>query len=114
MYSYDRSQPRSKTALLKDGPVGRLLDKTWNVLHDIESDLEHTVRDYDDAAHFMGGPAERDAKEMVRKIQACVKELEHISHKTFSDLIDAEADFVKRYGEPGQYADTMRNKTFPR
>lgn len=105
---------REKRALLTDGPIGRVLDKVWNNVHDIEYDLEHTLKDYDDAAHFMGGPAQHDAQAMIKKIQAAVKELENVSKKTFNDLAEAEADFVKKHGEPSEYADQMRKKTFPR
>lgn len=105
---------QSKRAFLTDGPIGRVLNKVWNNVHDIEYDLEQTLKDYDDAAHFMGGPAEHDAKEMIKKIQAAVKDLEKVSKSTFNDLADAESAFVKKYGEPSDYADQMRKKTFPR
>lgn len=100
--------------MMTDGPVGRVLHKVWNDVHDIENDLEQTLQDYDDAAHFMGGPAEHDAKEMIKKIQAAVKDLETLAKTTFNDLLDAETEFVKKHGEPGDYADQMRKKTFPR
>ena len=90
------------------------MEQHWNMVHDLEHDLERTMRDYDDAAHFMGGPAEREAKEMLRKIQTCVKELKQVSHKSFADLVDAEGAFVKKFGEPGVYADTQRAQVFPR
>lgn len=105
---------QEKSALMTDGPVGRVLHKVWNDVHDIERDLEETTREYDDAAHFGGGPAEHDAKEMIKKIQAAVKDLETLAKTTFNDLLDAETAFVKKHGEPSAYANQMRKKTFPR
>lgn len=102
------------TAELKDGPVGRALLPKWNDLHDLGYDLESTLKDYDDAAHFQGGPAQRDAEGMIKKIQAVTKELEDFATDKLNALVVAEANFVKKYGEPSEYADQMRAKVFPR
>jgi len=110
----DHSRWKSREAALRDGPVGRYLDKVWNDLHDIEYDLKETTSDYYDAEHFMGGPAEKDARDMIKKIEAAVKELENISKKTFADLVEAEAKFVKEFGDPAEYSDQMRAEIFPR
>lgn len=114
MYSYDRTAATRRTALLNKGPVGRALEKHWNQIHDAEYDLSQTVKDYGDAAHFMGGTAEHDAKEMIKKIDALAKELDQLASKKFNELVEAEARFVEKHGEPGDYADEMRKKTFPR
>jgi len=114
MYSYDRTAATRRTALLDKGPVGRALQKHWNQIHDAEWDLTQTVKDYDDAAHFMGGPAEHDAKDMIKKIDSLAKEIDQLASKKFNELVEAEARFVSKYGEPGDYADEMRKKTFPR
>jgi hypothetical protein len=115
MYSYDRSGgPRVKTAVISDGPVGRALEKHWNEIHDLEYKLKMTMHDYDDAAHFMGGPAEHEAKAMIKKIEGCLKELEHVTMHTFADLIGEEHKFVSKFKEPSTYADEMRKKVFPR
>ncbi len=113
MYSYDRTAG-IKTGYLTDGPVGRALEKYWNQVHDVEYALSQTVRDYDDAAHFVDGPARHDAQEMIKKIQAAVKDLEHFTMHTLNELAKAEDTFVKKYKEPSEYADEMRKKTFPR
>jgi hypothetical protein len=113
MYSYDRTAS-GKTAMLDKGPIGRALAKHWNQLHDAEYDLTQTVKDYDDAAHFGGGPAEHDAKEMIKKIDAIAKEIDQLASKKFNELVEAEARFVEKHGEPSDYADKMRKKTFPR
>ena len=114
MYKYDHRTSTEKKAMITDGPVGRVLNKVWNQVHDVEHDLQQTLRDYDDAAHFHGGPAHHDAQEMIKRIQAAHKELEHLTMKTFNELIEAEANFVAKHGEPSAYADEMRSKTFPR
>ena len=114
MYSYDRRGSTGKTALLKDGPVGRVLSEVWNKVHDVEHDLKQTLRDYGDAEHFMGGPAEHASKEMIKKIEAALKDLSHLTMHTFNDLINTEGEFVKKFGDPKEYANEMRKKTFPR
>ncbi len=113
MYSYDR-RPGVRTGNIGGGPVGRALEKHWNQIHDAEYDLDHSWKDYDHAASFSGGPARHDAQEMIKKIQAAHKELEHVTMKTFSDLVDAEAAFIKKYGEPSDYVREQQQKTFPR
>ena len=113
-YRYDRRIGSDKTAILVAGPIGRVLNKVWNQVHDIEYDLKNTARDYADAAHFMGGPAEEDAEAMLKEINAAVKALEGISKGVFNKLAAAEAEFVKKHGEPGKYSDDMRRKIFPR
>jgi hypothetical protein len=114
MYSYDRRASTSKTAVITDGPVGRVLQEEYNKVHDLEHKLQQTLRDYGDAEHFMGGPAEHASKDMIKKVEACLKELEHLTKHTFSDLLDDEAAFTKKFGDPKDYADQMRKKTFPR
>ncbi len=104
----------SREAALRDGPVGRYLEKVWNDLHDIEYDLQRTDEDYDDAAHFVDGPARKDAQAMLKKINEAVKEVKNITSKTFTDLVDAEAKFVKEFGDPAEYSDQMRREIFPR
>lgn len=114
MYSYDRRGSAPKTALLEGGPIGRALMKTWNQLHDMEYDLKQTLRDYGDAAHFMGGPAEHDAHAMIKKVEEVAKQIDHLAHHELTGLTDAEEAFVKKYGEPSDYADKMRKQVFPR
>jgi hypothetical protein len=110
MPSYDR---RHVVAALSDGPVGRALQPVWNRLHDLETDLETAAHEYDVAGSYIGKPAERDAKDMVRKIQEVVKELEALSMKKFDQLVDAEAKFLRKYGKPDVYVDQVRREIFP-
>jgi hypothetical protein len=109
-YSYDR---RGKVAMLGHGPVGRVLNKVWNQLHDIQYEIDKTDQDYQDAAHFSGKPGEKDAQAMIKKIKACVDDLNTLTHKTLNELAEAEAEFVKKHGEPGDYSDKMRAEIFP-
>ena len=108
-YSYDRR----KVALLTGGPVGRVLHKVWNRLHDIQYAIDQTDKDYQDAAHFSGRPAEKDAEAMIKKIRAVVEDLNTLTHKTLNELAEAEAKFVEKHGEPGAYSDKMRAEIFP-
>ncbi len=115
MHDYDRRRAAAvRTALLEGGPVGRALMKTWNELHDMEYDLKMTLREYGDAAHFSGGPAQHDAQAMIKKIEDVAKQIDHLASHVLTGLTDAEAAFVKKHGEPSAYADDMRKKTFPR
>ncbi len=114
MYSYDRRGSTGKQAAISDGPVGRVLNEVWNKMHDVEYKLEHTLKDYDDVAHFADGPAHKDATEMIKKIQAAHKELEHLTMHTFNDLLEAESKFVAKFKDPSDYADKMRKQVFPR
>lgn len=104
----------SKEAVLKDGPVGRVLDQHWNTVHDISHALGEAIRDYADAGHFMDGPAEKDAKDMIKKIEKAQKALDDIASDVFNDLVTAEGTFIGKHGEPGTYSDDMRQKIFPR
>ncbi len=103
-----------KEALLKDGPIGRVLEQHWNTIHDISHALGETLRDYGDAAHFMGGAAEKDAKEMIKHIEKAQKALNEIATDVFSDLVTEEGRFIGKHGEPGDYSDAQRNSIFPR
>lgn len=109
--SYDR---RHRIARLDAGPVGRVLAEKWNSVHDIEYDLNKATESYYDAAHFMGGPAEKAAKLMIKEVEAVVSELKTISMRRFNALTDLEDRFVTKYGDPKDYADQMRAKIFPR
>jgi len=102
-----------RKAILTEGPVGRVLDKVWNDIHDIEDALMGTVRPYDNAASYLDRPARRDAEAMIRMIKGAVKELERVSMKTFGQLADAERKFVKEFGDPDEYADQMSREIFP-
>lgn len=102
-----------KTALLKDGPVGRVLDQYWNTLHDLEADLSKVLGEYDIAASYPGD-AKDDAKAMMKKIEAVQKAIEKITSDSFHDLVQAESKFVGTFGEPDSYAEGQRRSIFPR
>jgi len=108
------SERMTKQAMLNDGPVGLVLNQHWNKLHDIEYDLKQSIRDYADAAHCMDGPAEHDAKEMIKKIEAVAKLIDNLAKEDFNNLADAEAKFIKKHGDPATYSDKQRREIFPR
>jgi hypothetical protein len=110
----ERLTGHSKTALIDDGPVGRALNEHWNTVHDISHALKETKRDYIDAESFMGGPGQRDAVRVLEKINETVRELDNIAKRTFSDLLDEETAFIKKHGEPSEYAAGQRREMFPR
>ena len=104
--------PRS--AALRDGPIGRVLDGTWNVLHDIENGLEKAAQEYDVAASYSGGPGARDAK-IIRDMAMRVKDqLEKVSMRELGKLYDLEDKFVKKFGEPDDYASAQSRDMFSR
>lgn len=103
-----------RQANLRDGPVGRVLDKVWKILYDIEYELRQSAYDYHDAAHFRGGPAQKDAEKMIALIEECVEQIEHVSGVTFKELAEAEKKFVKQFRDPADYSDSMREETFSR
>jgi hypothetical protein len=113
MYSYDRSAS-ARTAALSDGPIGRILEKWWDEVHDLEYQLKMADRDYHDAAHFSGRPAEHDAKNLIKMLEGAVRDLEHVTTHVFADLVNTEAAFIKKHGAPDEYSDKMRAEIFPR
>lgn len=106
--------PLVKEARLKDGPAGRVLDKYWNTLHDLEDGLERAAREYDVATSYSGGPGHRDAK-VIRDMALRIKaQLEKVSMRELGKLAYLESAFVKKYGEPSQYASDQSAQMFPR
>jgi hypothetical protein len=106
------SRRRQLLAVLRDGPVGRVLDKYWNTIHDLEYDLDNALKDYDEAMSYRGKPGEKDAREMFAEIQGIKAMLTRLT-QAFSGISKGEAEFVKRWGEPTEYAADMRAEIFP-
>lgn len=109
-YSYDR------TAFL-DGPLGQVLKNYWNRLHDFEYDLDaKAIKEYDLAASYRGGEAERDAKKMMMAIDDCTKALNEISNSggILDKLAEMERAFLKKHGTPEEYAERQRDRMFSR
>lgn len=104
----------SRKAVLSDGPIGKVLDRYWNVLHDLENDLEKAGRDYDDAASYMGGPAVKAAKDMLKELKKVTDAVEDISLGLFNGLAEGELSFMQDHGDPADYVVEQRNKMFPR
>lgn len=101
-----------------EGPVGLVVDaqargEAWNVLHDMENGLDGALFEYDNAASYGGGPAKQDARAMVQHIKQVKAMLEEVSFKALGKLIDAEMKFLRKYGNPSDYARQQSREMFP-
>lgn len=101
-----------KTAALKDGPAGRVLDKYWNILHDLEYDLEKVLQEYDVAMSYRGGPGAKAARLAYEKIDMAKRAVDKVASDLFDDVFRAEDKFVKQFGEPSEYVVQQRNEMF--
>ena len=110
-YSYDRT----KSAALHDGPVGRVLMKYWNELHDLQHDLEQANHEYDIAFSYRGGPGTKDSRDVMGAIDECLDLLGRLADAggTFDKVVRAEANFVKKHGTPDDYAADQRARIYP-
>jgi len=109
MYSYDR-----RTAS-RHGPVGEILMKRWNILHDLDRELQDASQEYDVAASYKGKPGEKGAEkvmEAIKKVREAISNLAD-SGKDFDKLLEAETKFVKQHGSPGDYAQAQRDAIYP-
>lgn len=106
----------SRKAFLSDGPIGRVLEKWWNELHDLEYDLKKTIQDYSSASSYGDGPAVKDAKAVIKQIEDGIQALQKIADSggVFDDLVKAEEGFTKKYGDPAAYVEQQRAKMFSR
>ena len=101
-----------RVAALRDGPAGRVLDRHWNKIHDIQDALESVAHEYDVASSYKGKPGERDALKVMQAFKETLRNLEAVS-KSFDKLYKAEEAFVKKHGEPDDYADKVRSEIYP-
>lgn len=111
MASYDR-----RTAAGLAGPVLEVLDRYWNTVHDIENRLQQASHEYDVAASYRGGPAERDAKVMMAAINDTMKAISKLADSggLFDKLAELEQRFKRSHGTPEEYAEKMRDRIYPR
>lgn len=107
-----RAPSTDKEAALKDGPVGRVLDKYWNILHDLEYDLEKVLQEYDVAMSYRGGPGAKAARLAYEKIDMTKRAVDKVASGLFDDVLRAEDKFVKQFGEPSEYVAQQRNERF--
>ena len=98
-------------AKIGDGPVGKVLDKKWNVIHDFEDDLEQVAHSYDVASSYVGKPGEKPALLVLSEIKNVVKKLNEL-HTEFQKLYDAEEKFTSQFGHPNKYADQIRSQIY--
>ena len=101
----DRLEKPVVTAAIIDGLCGKTLKTTWSSLRDMQSKLKDAAYAYSEAASVVGGPAEKAANDMVKKIQSCISEIERLSERTLSNLAKADGKFIGLYGDPSDYAD---------
>ena len=100
--------------MVNEGPAIKVLEKYWNLLHDMERELGESMRDYDDAAHFRAGVAADDAEVIMQTAHKVRQQICALTHESFIKLMEREQAFVVQHGEPKTYADNMRAKVFPR
>ena len=65
------------------------------------------------AAESYPGKAKADADEMVKHIDAITK-LAGDLNEEMVDLVEAEAAFTKKHGDPQDYVTAERKRIFPR
>ncbi len=104
----------TKEAALQGGPVARVLDKYWNMLHDFEGELKSASRVYDVAASYGGGPGEKDAKKVMKGIQDLAKMVDRLASRELEKAWKLEQDFGKRHGDALDYIEQQRDEMFPR
>lgn len=101
-----------KIAKIDDGPVGVVLDRYWNTLHDLESALERAKRDYGVASSY-SGKGQADAEYMMEQIDIVLGEVSNIATKSFSHLVEKESMYLKKWGTPDDHVKKRRDEIFP-
>ena len=107
-------EQQGKKASLQDGPVGRVLDKYWNILHDFESELKGAVHEYDSAGSYRGGPGEGDAKKVMKGVQDLAKAIDRLASRDLEKVLKMEQAFMKKHGSPEDYVEQQQSEMFPR
>lgn len=96
------------------GPVDQIVGKYWDLLHDLERDLEKAHQEYDMAMSYRGGPGERQARLVFEKIDNAKRAVATLTSELFHDMFDSEFEFVQKHGKPSDYVVERRNKMIPR
>lgn len=102
-----------RVARIDDGPIGKVLDKYWDKIHDLESDLEEAQREYDLASSYHGN-GQQDSEYMKKEIQNIIDTLNGLSMKSFSRLLEKESVYIKKLGTPEKYVEKRRSEIFPK
>ena len=102
-----------RIARIDDGPVGKILDKYWNRMHDMEAELESAKRDYGYATSYPN-EGEDDAEYMMNEIDEVLGAISEITTKKFSHLLEKESMFIKKWNTPESYVKERRTKMFPK
>ena len=85
-----------------NGPATKVLLEHWNNVHDIETELEMSIREWDQASSYKGAKGERDAKKVMDGIQKTLRYLKGVS-KEFDNLLKLERAFIAKHGHPSKY-----------
>ena len=96
------------------GPIWDALKDNWNDLHDIESNLDWAAHKYDVVISYAESKGSEEAKKILMRINQVKKDLEKLSMVDFDELNKLEMDFVKKFGTPEEFVDTIRKQVFPR
>jgi len=103
-----------RKARLGDGPVGSVLDKYWDMLHDLEHDLQEAAKSYNFASSYVEKGGKNDAEEVLKKVKEVKGAVEKVSMKLFRELFEAEEKFTKEHGHPSEYVEKVRNEMYSR
>jgi len=113
---YGQTPIAASTRVASSGSaVGRVLDRYWNTLHDFEAELREAAHDYDVVASYVGSDGSDAAAAVRDKAVSVAEALSSLaSGRLLSHLGRADMDFVRRHGDPDDYADEQSRKMFPR
>ena len=93
--------------------AGQMLDKYWDVLNDIDSEIQELIHLYDVAQSYRGKPGEKGARKVIEKLKSAKKILEGVAKREFFNIAIADKSFTSKYGTPEDYAAKTRAEIFP-
>lgn len=106
--------PLLKNAALQDAPMGRVLGRYWNTLHDFEQELGSVIHEYDVAASYRDGAGSSDAKKVMEAAKGLRKAVAALASRELEKALKQETAFVRKHGDPESYVEQQRNAMFPR
>ena len=86
----------------ENGPITKVLLDQWNNVHDIETEIEFSLREWDQAASYSGAKGERDAKKILDETKKTLKYLKGVSRE-FEKILKLERAFIAKHGHPSKY-----------
>jgi hypothetical protein len=111
-YNYNYTSPSLREAAAKSD-VSKVLDRHWNTLNDIASEIENSDEDYRRVSIY-GGKGVESAKAVATAAKAVVDALNAITgHGGLLDKLHAaDAKFVEKYGSPEEYVRSQAERLF--